>query len=456
MKRFRQHLSEAAFSAADAKRAEKLIVRVLERKVGHKFMRYPGIEKVVSNGKKKQGLRYFLKGTFKCVRFNWTKKHGKQIESVDIWDGTGRPDKPTVHIKTSEFNIVQAIDKIAELIKSPKTGVTFTVMTEAKVGQDKVDYFARHGINHAEFKASKQHQLQYRRERRDIHKKLGLYDKPGQEGGSGSVTVKATTGKTEIVTDSPDIKAGQVKLDKITPDEMFSDLASLVDMVVKGNAPSLLVTGMAGSGKTYTVLERIKKGGLAKGQQWVLKKGAASPFGLYSTLYYNLDKLIVFDDCDSVFSKEESRNILKAALDSYDVREISWTSKVTVPRHLFDEDPDRYLDAGKLPSDFEFLGQIIFISNIPESKIEPAILSRSFTIEIMMTGEELVDRMAVILPDVMPEVPIAKKEEVLDYMREHEAQMSKRGQMNFRTLLNSIKLQQTDGSNWKGLAERYA
>jgi len=45
-------------------------------------------------------------------------------------------------------------------------------------------------------------------------------------------------------------------------------------------------------------------------------KGKSSPFGLYSTLYMNRNKLIVFDDMDSVFKDTDTVNMLKAALDS--------------------------------------------------------------------------------------------------------------------------------------------
>lgn len=45
--------------------------------------------------------------------------------------------------------------------------------------------------------------------------------------------------------------------------------------------------------------------------------------GLYMALFINRDKLIVFDDCDSVFGNIDSVNILKAALDSYDTRMVS-------------------------------------------------------------------------------------------------------------------------------------
>ena len=48
------------------------------------------------------------------------------------------------------------------------------------------------------------------------------------------------------------------------------------------------------------------------------------------TLFLNHDKVIVLDDMDDALKNEDCSSILKAALDSYDVREISWSSKKMV------------------------------------------------------------------------------------------------------------------------------
>ena len=49
---------------------------------------------------------------------------------------------------------------------------------------------------------------------------------------------------------------------------------------------------------------------------WAHIKGKASPLSMYTALFKYKNKIIVFDDCDSVFKNKDSVNILKSALDS--------------------------------------------------------------------------------------------------------------------------------------------
>jgi len=63
------------------------------------------------------------------------------------------------------------------------------------------------------------------------------------------------------------------------------------------------------------------------------------PSALYETLFKNNkpDKIIVFDDLDGLFGDEDSVNILKGALNSSKVREISYLSKLNVPLEIYDK-----------------------------------------------------------------------------------------------------------------------
>ncbi len=461
IKTFKTYLTEG-FSAGDMKKAEKLIIRVLERKVGKKFNKF-GTEEVVSGGVKKTGLKYFVDGTVTMVRFNWVAKHGSEIESVDVWDGQGDVSVPTVNIDCTAASVVKIIPKLAEIIKSPSStaGQEFTInesdLSEMArpTGEIKQQFLTSKKITLAKFKKSKKLQNEFQRFQRQVKKGKGVLAEPTTVNVS---KVKVRKGKKEIVKDDPEIAKGEKLLKKVSPKEIFEDLVSLSTMVIKGKMPSLIVTGMAGSGKTYEIQSQIKKSGLKRPDDWHLQKGHSSPFGLYSTLYTNRNKLIVFDDCDSVFGDAVSANLLKAALDSYDVREISWSSKSTIPKEMFDQDPDKYLSpekgAPQYPDQFEFKGRIIFISNLPSSKIEPAIISRSLTIEIQMTHDELTERMQSIIEAIMPDIDVKVKQEVLDYMKEHAEDFAA-NETNMRTFVNSIKIRMCD-PNWKRLCERYA
>ena len=115
-------------------------------------------------------------------------------------------------------------------------------------------------------------------------------------------------------------------VEKRDPKDMFDNLEKLTKMVGRGIQPSLVVTGGAGLGKTFLVKKTLADMGLEEAKQFVHFKGRATAAGLFVTLYENCDKIIVLDDCDSVFKDADAVNLLKAALDSYDTRKISYIS----------------------------------------------------------------------------------------------------------------------------------
>jgi hypothetical protein len=218
--------------------------------------------------------------------------------------------------------------------------------------------------------------------------------------------------------------------------DKFKFLENMVGMVVKKTAVSMVITGEGGLGKTYTVKTEILKRNLVEDHDYMIIKGFSTAKGLYRTLYENSDKLIVFDDCDEVLKNDVAKNLLKGALDSYDERIISWIT------NSFSDD---------LPSSFEFEGQIIFISNLPQHKVDQAILSRSMSIDLSMDTTTKIERMREILPKIKPSIPIEIKEECLNLIEEHKDQC---GDLNMRTLIKIIGIR-TDAENeeiWRDMS----
>lgn len=191
------------------------------------------------------------------------------------------------------------------------------------------------------------------------------------------------------------------------PETMFGNLERLTKMVGRGIQPSLVITGMAGVGKTHLVKETLKQMGLRESYDFEHFKGKATAAGLYMTLYANSDKIVVLDDCDSVFKDDDAVNILKAALDSYDTRQISYIS--TKPLK------DEYGEP--IPSRFEFTGKIIFISNIAQSKLDEAIRSRSFVADISMNTEQMFTRMEQLMATIESRIPLPAKQQALNVMK---------------------------------------
>ena len=191
------------------------------------------------------------------------------------------------------------------------------------------------------------------------------------------------------------------------PETMFGNLERLTKMVGRGIQPSLVITGMAGVGKTHLVKETLKQMGLKESYDFEHFKGKATAAGLYLTLYANSDKIVVLDDCDSVFKDDDAVNILKAALDSYDTRQISYIS--TKPLK------DEYGEP--IPSRFEFTGKIIFISNINQSKLDEAIRSRSFVADISMNVDQMFTRMDQLMATIETKIPLPAKQQALAIMK---------------------------------------
>jgi hypothetical protein len=204
-------------------------------------------------------------------------------------------------------------------------------------------------------------------------------------------------------------------------------------MVIYDVTPSLIIVGEGGLGKTHSVAQAIDVTGL-QGCEYIFIKGYSTARGLYNTLYDNSDKLIIFDDCDSVLEDKVAVNILKSALDSYETRTISWMARMNKN--------DKY------PQQFDFNGRIIFISNKSKTSIDGAILSRSLTVDLTMTPDEKIERMTTILPNILPEYDDEVKAEALNFLNENKEGSN----INMRTLIMVIKMANSNPDTWKSMA----
>ena len=109
------------------------------------------------------------------------------------------------------------------------------------------------------------------------------------------------------------------------PLPIFQQMNTYTLMVAQGLNTALLITGQGGVGKSYNV-GRILSAYGKKNKDYVIMKGKSSVSAMYKFLYDNYDKIVVFDDCDSVLQNTDGLNILKGVLDSSEVREVSWNT----------------------------------------------------------------------------------------------------------------------------------
>lgn len=179
----------------------------------------------------------------------------------------------------------------------------------------------------------------------------------------------------------------------------FRALSRMAEGVIAGNVRSVVVSGPAGIGKTYTVetmLESAKEEGKI---DYTAVRGFMKATGLFKLLWENKEEnnVILLDDCDSAFQDEISLNLLKAALDTSKRRFLSWRSE----KNFESESGDN------IPNEFEFRGSVIFITNldfeksiVQGSKLAPhmaALISRSFYVDLNMSSRETMLRIKDVL-----------------------------------------------------------
>jgi hypothetical protein len=165
----------------------------------------------------------------------------------------------------------------------------------------------------------------------------------------------------------------------------FEIMAKLVRIVSMKSIPGMIIVGTGGLGKTYTVMQTIHELGMLEGEHYIHIHGAKlTTTTFYTTLYENSDKLIIFDDSDSVLNSDDNINMLKSALDSG-----------TGPRTVTYLSPA--ISNMGMDTSFEFKGQIIFISNKAITDFDQPLISRSVAVDVSMTRDEVFERMLGII-----------------------------------------------------------
>jgi hypothetical protein len=237
--------------------------------------------------------------------------------------------------------------------------------------------------------------------------------------------------------------------------ERFDMLKDMTKAVRKGDVRAMIVSGPPGVGKSHgveEVLERyqmMESMGAQKTHEVI--KGATSAIGLYCKLYKMADKgkVVVFDDCDSIFADELSLNILKAALDSKKTRTINWNT-----------DSFKLRNEG-VPDSFRFEASAIFITNLKFDKVKgklrehlSALESRCHYMDLTIDSDK--DKMLRIKQvtadgmldayDLEDEV----KEEIMDFI---DINKEKLRELSLRTVLKVADLAKAFPTKWEAMAE---
>jgi hypothetical protein len=105
---------------------------------------------------------------------------------------------------------------------------------------------------------------------------------------------------------------------------------------------------MGGVGKTFDVEAAIKKAGLKMGESYGAVTGTTSVVEAYKEMYkLRNGAIMLFDDCDDFLADSAGKNIIKGALDSKDVRIVSYSKD---NKDMFNIDDDMWIPASEYKS----------------------------------------------------------------------------------------------------------
>lgn len=420
-----------AISNKDISKALDSILKYLNTKIGPLYQ-LPGFQTISKAGTALLAGLYYIDKNGDAIRFNWLSgSSSSEIHSVDFFTPENLFSIPAVTLTLNGESLARMLPLIAHLHKSKSINV-------------------------------------------DIDEFIGesyLYEARPKGSLNKSTLAKVTKGVPETDV-TPEIKKSVKKLEKIDyadPDTIFDDVDAYVDMVLKGTQPSLIVCGGPGIGKTYGITKRIKDSGLKEIEpmqfgedttmddlkamgidptsesdgDWVHIKGATTAFTMYLNLFKYKNKLIVFDDCDSVFANKDGVNILKGALDSSEKRTISWGSKALLGKNAL------------APPRFNYEGKIIFISNLSLASLPGALRSRSFVVDINLRSVDVIKRIQSILPNIGKELGLTDeaKKRALTFLAERIKSGDTDLEISIRALINFAKIAQSGVPQWKRLME---
>lgn len=417
-----------AFKFAEFERVLTIIESYLTKKVGL-VTKSLNIERIRQNDKiEYYGVR-FLAPKANMFRLNWLtnpESKSSKIDSVDFWF-TNTPE-PTMKMRTDNLNIIQILAGIENVLKTEEDFVEKDDYINSFISADLYDqqgvilesFFDFMQLNESHLTKDEKVELVLlkdkmrasKKDRASKEDKLRFVYLRTKEMGFGDIADEVFTFENVEIEENIDpeeeerIKEFTERLNREIPiEEKFRDLKILITSVANGIHTSLIITGTAGVGKTFTVTKTLEDAGLKEGEDWVLIKGKSSPLGMYKSFYeWRDDKLLVFDDCDSVFRNEDGVNILKGALDSSTIRKISWKSTSTFnAAGLTQDEIDKKVLRGKYPDSVTLTSRAMFITNLTKSELLTTdmlapLLSRASLLDMTFTEDEIIERIRTVIP----------------------------------------------------------
>lgn len=442
---FKNSLNEAAFNFNDSSdetklgQAANIICSFLNKKTKLDFKVFPfGVK---SNGVEGVML-YSDKGTAAVRVGGKGMNRGPGIVGDLAFFSNAGSRKADFVMSSDNFPITALVSEFAKLISEP------AYAKEVETLQESVNEGTR-GVLSAQEQKMVLKQLKSGKSAAKISRDLKI---------SYGAILKLKRNETITLEEPAAVAANEETLaDKVKfLDETLQDIYDIARKVAAGAFNSLMISGRAGTGKTFSVEKALKDEGLIIDDDYIMVSGAVSTIMMFKKMFQYRNKVLVFDDCDAVFRDENGRNILKAALDTKKVRRISYLKKsglVFDPKD-FEMDPEgefNMIENGMVPAYFDFAGRVIFISNLPKDKADPdgAIRSRSILMDVNPDDATLMERIKTLLPYLDPkDMPLKDKQEIYEFMK-------KANDVSMRTFVKAAGLKQAGLKNWERMTKRY-
>ena len=429
-----------AFFEKDIKVAIEKIISFISNRLNLDLNPYDEIYHIQKGNIFLDGQIFISIKSNKGIRINWVKDLRNEIHSIDMWNTFELDKDPDWTLWLNGNSVSKSLQEILKFFTNPEKYISNNPINEELTDDGDRLKKLENDLSRARTPARKE-KIKQDIERCKASRSIGE--------------------KRELVSDK--IKQHDLEFDVFKAIELYTI------QVARKKSNSLIISGMAGIGKSQTVKDTLKSEGLKADTDYYFATGTVTTAGLYEVLFLNRSGMIVFDDCDAVFKDPDSINMLKGALDTYEVREISKLTKGNTfdSKGMSDNEiEEKYQqDTKKLPNKFEFKGQIIFISNLPEDKFDDAILSRSLHVDVHLNKDEVISRMRSIMKKINPNIEEEIKSEALEYLIYVTEKYPVKFDLNIRTLIHSINLRSGNdgeisigGKNekiWKLLIKKY-
>jgi len=201
--------------------------------------------------------------------------------------------------------------------------------------------------------------------------------------------------------------------------EQFDTLEQYVRIMTDGVINALYVYGTPGTGKTETVVRSLKKNNAV---YEYFQGGVKDTYSIAKILYENrANKIIVFDDFDSIFKIKGAVDILKTALQDHENRTITWA------------DGTKRTKRDTIPRRFEFTSAVIFVSNRP--RVDAALKDRSMIVNIEASKIEILEWVHLHFDTFMPKIPLTVKTIVYEFIKSN---IGRFGSMSYRVFKKAL------------------